>query len=97
VSSRLDVDRYGNPIVVLTSPQPGATTATTFRVLIAAPTTPPPELEPRGAVGRHRREWTDDDKAEARRLRAEGLSQYAIAARVCGDVRYRTTVVQWLR
>jgi hypothetical protein len=42
--------------------------------------------------------WTDEHRADARRLYAEGgLSQAQIAERVCGDRRYRTTVAVWLR
>lgn len=42
--------------------------------------------------------WTDQHRAEARRLAAEGgLSQSQIAERVCGDRRYRTTVALWLQ
>jgi hypothetical protein len=55
----------------------------------------------RRAVGHHRdaevRVWTDADKAEARRLQAEGLSQSKIAEAVCGDRKFRSTVQQWLR
>ena len=43
------------------------------------------------------RAYTDADRAEARRLQAEGVSWAAIAERVCGDKRYKATVGTWLR
>ena len=45
-----------------------------------------------GAKQREARTWTDADRAEARRLQGEGLSQSQIAERVCGDRTYRSTV-----
>ena len=63
-----------------------------------------PSLEDAAAalvrVGTHaleHRAWTDTDRAEARRLQAEGLSWARIAERVCGDKRYKQTVGTWLR
>jgi hypothetical protein len=41
--------------------------------------------------------WTDADRAEARRLQAEGCSWSQIAERVCDDQRYKPTVGVWLR
>lgn len=41
--------------------------------------------------------WTDEDRALALVLQAEGLSQAAIAERVCGDRKFRSTVQTWLR
>ena len=63
------------------------------------PTRPPPTLEDAATAlvrtGSHaleHRAWTDSDRAEARRLQAEGLSWAQIAERVCGDKRYKPTV-----
>ena len=68
------------------------------------PTGRPPSLEDAAAAlvrtGTHaleHRAWTDSDRAEARRLQAEGLSWARIAERVCGDKRYKATVGTWLR
>ena len=68
------------------------------------PTGRPPTLEDAAAAlvrtGTHaleHRVWTDSDRAEARRLQAEGLSWARIAERVCGDKRYKPTVGSWLR
>jgi len=43
------------------------------------------------------RKWTDEHRAEARRLQAEGLSWSQVAERVCGDKRFKSTVQLWLR
>jgi hypothetical protein len=48
-------------------------------------------------VEREARTWTDEDRAEARRLQGEGLSWSQIAERVCGEARYKSTVGGWLR
>ena len=68
------------------------------------PTRPPPTLEDAATAlvrtGSHaleHRAWTDSDRAEARRLQAEGLSWAQIAERVCGDKRYKPTVAMWLK
>jgi hypothetical protein len=50
-----------------------------------------------GRVERGARAWTDAHREEARRLQAEGVSWSAIAERVCGDARYKSTVGTWLR
>ncbi len=68
------------------------------------PTGRPPSLEDAAAAllrtGTHaleHRAWSDADRAEARRLQAEGVSWAQIAERVCGDKRYKATVGTWLR
>lgn len=50
-----------------------------------------------GQVERTARTWTDAHREEARRLQAEALSWSAIAERVCGDRRFKSTVQGWLR
>jgi hypothetical protein len=108
VSSRLAVDRFGNPIVVLTSPHLGA--ATMYRVLgngLEASTatevgrfyfvgTPTGRRRAKGERMKTRRKWTEEHRTEARRLRDEGLSWSQIALQVCGDTSYKTTVGVWL-
>jgi hypothetical protein len=51
-----------------------------------------------GSVRGSANTWTDERRAEARRLWAEEqLSWSQIAERVCGDKRYKSTVQVWLR
>ena len=49
-----------------------------------------------GRLETEARTWTDAHREEARRLQAEGLSWSAIAERVCGDRRFKSTVQEWL-
>jgi hypothetical protein len=49
-----------------------------------------------GHVQRTARTWTAAHREEARRLQADGLSWSAIAERVCGDKRFKSTVQGWL-
>jgi hypothetical protein len=46
------------------------------------------ELSTTDTSSTYARAWTDADRAEARRLHAEGLSWSQIALRVCGDRRF---------
>ena len=66
----------------------------------ARPPTPDESQDALRRVGVMRGEannWTDEHRAEARRLWAEErLSWTQIAERVCGDKRYKSTVQGWL-
>jgi hypothetical protein len=113
VSTALVRRRSGRPsYAVVTSPEVGQPHGLVFVVLgdhlsdevdwTGEPTGRPPlpaETPQRRSGGTREspREWTDEHRAEAHRLAAEGLSQSKIAELVCGDRRFRSTVQLWLK